>query len=136
MAPILIQLDFRGTVTPLFPGVLLVRAHAKDGTFADAGEAFLESRLSFVGERGFDVAGTIGFGDGTALRFRSIGLGVIGETDGPRLRSGASICEVDSCSGAFEGVRGRITSNFVLSDTGELTDRHVGLLFPAEVVAR
>jgi hypothetical protein len=32
-------------------------------------------------------------------------------------------------SGQFEGATGKITSNFVLSDTGELTDNQLGMLF-------
>jgi hypothetical protein len=32
-------------------------------------------------------------------------------------------------TGQFAGATGRVTSNFVLSDTGELTDNQFGLIF-------
>jgi hypothetical protein len=37
--------------------------------------------------------------------------------------------QVDGGEGQFAGARGLITSNFFVSETGEVTDCHFGLLF-------
>jgi hypothetical protein len=36
---------------------------------------------------------------------------------------------VDSGEGQFQGATGYITSNFLVSDQGEVTDYHFGLIF-------
>jgi len=36
---------------------------------------------------------------------------------------------IDGGAGAFEGATGRIVSNFLLSETGDLTDNQLGVLF-------
>jgi hypothetical protein len=47
----------------------------------------------------------------------------------PGLRHGAVAWEIDGGAGAFEGATGRIVSNFLLSNTGDLTDNQLGVLF-------
>jgi hypothetical protein len=47
----------------------------------------------------------------------------------PGLLHGAAAWEVDGGAGAFEGATGRIVSNFLLSDSGDLTDNQLGVLF-------
>ena len=37
--------------------------------------------------------------------------------------------EVTGGRGRLAGARGFVTSNFLLADSGELTDHHIGLLF-------
>lgn len=128
MTPTVLELEFRGQATALAPGVLLVRASAP-GTPFGAGEALLEARLSLLGHTGLDLAGTVSLGAGAALRFRTLGLGVLGSTPEPALRHGAAVCEIDGGAGALQGATGRMTSNFVLADSGELTDRQVYLVF-------
>ncbi len=39
------------------------------------------------------------------------------------------ICQVEGGEGQFAGSEGLITSNFFLSDTGEVTENHFGLIF-------
>ena len=36
---------------------------------------------------------------------------------------------MDGGAGAFDGASGRIVSNFLLSETGDLTDHQLGVLF-------
>ena len=55
-----------------------------------------------------------------------------GRFERPGLSHGASTWKVDGGAGTFAGATGRIVSNFLLSDTGELTDHHLGVLFLAE----
>jgi len=94
----------------------------------EGGEALLERRLTFVDAARFEDVGTISFGNGHALRFRSIDPGSLVPA-GDSLRHGTAAWEIDGGSGSFEGATGRIVSNFLLAETGELTDRELGVLF-------
>ena len=84
----------------------------------------------------FELAGTVGFGSGNALRFRSHGRGVIEPSPDPGLRLASAICDIDGGSGELESASGRITSSFLISDTGELTEHQVGLVFTSHDDAR
>jgi hypothetical protein len=92
-------------------------------------EAHLECRLTFLDDGRFDEVGTISFGNGNALRFRSATAGMLADAAEPGLRHGAVTWEIDGGAGALEGATGRIVSNFLLSDTGDLTDNQLGVLF-------
>jgi hypothetical protein len=37
--------------------------------------------------------------------------------------------QVESGEGQFTGAQGLITSNFIISDAGEVTDYHMGVIF-------
>ena len=63
------------------------------------------------------------------MRFRTVGLGHLARSPDPHLQQGTAMWEIEGGEGQFDGVRGRITSNFFVSDTGELTDNHLGLIF-------
>jgi len=92
-------------------------------------EAFMESRLTLDGRGRFSAAVTIDFGHGHALRLHTVDEGrLVGSAD-ENLRHGTATFEIVDGSGQFEGATGRITSNFVVSDTGELTDNQVGVVF-------
>ena len=67
------SLEFRGHATALAPEVLVTRASAP----CEDGEALLETRVTLLGGDEFELAGTVAFGAGNALRFRSLGRGVI-----------------------------------------------------------
>ena len=92
-------------------------------------EATFESVLSRNAEDVFVEEGSIEFGRGHSLRFRSIGTLRFADAPDPHLRHGAALWEILEGKGQFEGARGRITSNFLISDTGELTDNHFGVIF-------
>jgi hypothetical protein len=130
------SLEFRGHATPLEPSVVLTRASAPCDAFSDGGEALLEARLILLDDDEFELAGTVGFGLGDALRFRSRGRGVIEPSPEPGLRLASAICDIDGGSGALESAAGRITSTFLISDTGELTEHQVALIFAPKSVAR
>jgi hypothetical protein len=138
------SLQFRGHSNFLVPGVLTARATAPSGglvTRIDADgvhgsfepvegqEALLERRLTLLDETHFEDAGTISFGNGNALRFRSVGQGTLVPSPEPELRQGAAVTEIDGGVGAFATARGRIVSNFLVSENGELTDHQIGVLF-------
>jgi hypothetical protein len=144
MQPVTFSMQFRGHTTPLSPGVLTARASAPSGALVtridedgvhgtfealEGEEALLERRLTFLDETTFEEVGTISFGNGNALRFRSVDAGALVPSPDPELRQGTSAWEIDGGAGAFAAATGRIVSNFLVSETGELTDHELGVLF-------
>ena len=138
------SMQFRGHSTRLSPGVLTARATAPSSALVtqvdpegvhsrleirEGEEAHLECRLTFLDDTRFEEVGTISFGNGNALRFRTASEGTLADAAEPGLRHGTVAWEVDGGAGAFEGATGRIVSNFLLSETGELTDSQLGVLF-------
>lgn len=150
LQPIVYSLQFRGRMTSVSPRVLEQRASAPSQvltTTVDANglagrvqpgegeEALLVSRLVLAHDGSFDQSGTIEFAPGHALAFRSIGAARLGRSPDPQLRFGAAVWEIEGGEGQFRDAHGRITSNFVVSDTDELTDNHFGLIFVARAAA-
>jgi hypothetical protein len=89
-----------------------------------------ESEVTSVGEAGFKEAGTITFGEGGhRLRFSTVGQGYLGPSADPQLKQGSVIWQIDGGEGQFKGAQGLITSNFTMSNTGEVTDHHFGVIF-------
>jgi hypothetical protein len=161
LQPIVYSLQFRGRITSLSARVLEQRASAPSQvltTTVDANglagrvqpgegeEALLVSRLVLADDGSFDQYGTIEFAPGHVLAFRSIGAARLGRSPDPHLRHGAArlgrspdphlrhgaaVWEVEHGEGQFRGAHGRITSNFFVSDTNEVTDNHFGLIFLA-----
>ena len=148
--PTVYSLQFRGRITSLSSRVLEQRASAPSQvliTTVDADglagrvepgkgeEALLVSRLVLADDGSFDQSGTIEFAPGHVLAFRSIAAARLDSSPDPHLRHGAAVWDVEGGDGQFHGARGRITSNFFLSDTDELTDNHFGLIFTAPAAA-
>lgn len=128
MQPLPYALELRGHATPVSPGVLLTRAHGVHALFGGEDEALLEGRLSFLDGGDFELAATIGLGDGSALRLRTVEPGTLANPAENGLRVGTAICEIDRGSGRLAGASGRIVSSFLLSETGELTDTQAGVV--------
>jgi hypothetical protein len=138
------SLEFRGDVSEE-GGTLVKRASAPpcqhmtrlqhDGVDArflydDGGaEAFLEARLVLNRGGTFSETVSVDFGHGHELRLRSIDDGRLADSADENLRHGTAILGVVGGTGQFEGATGRITSNFVVSHTGDLTDNQLGLVF-------
>jgi hypothetical protein len=131
MKPIAYSLQFRGRLDEVSAHVLEASATAPgsvlettvdddgvQGHFMSAGEgdeAVRQSRLVF--------------GHRNTIRFRTVGLGRLAPSPDPHLRHGTVVWEVEGGEGQFEGASGRITSNFFVSDTGEMTDNQLGVIF-------
>ena len=140
--PIVYSLQFRGRITSLSsrvleqrasaPSQVLIAGHVQPG---EGEEALLVSRLALADDGSFDQSGTIEFAPGHVLAFRSVGPARLGRSPDPHLRHGAAVWEVEGGEGQFRGAQGRITSNFFISDTNELTDNHFGLIFVARAAA-
>jgi hypothetical protein len=143
MAPLLYSLQFRGFATAVAGDVIEVRATAPGGalvtTLGDDGltggfradetdEALLQARLVVVGGT-FDVTGRITVGYGNVLHYRALGRGRLACSPDPQLRQGAIGCEVVAGEGQFAAASGTITSSLLLSDSGDFTDTHLGVVF-------
>ena len=142
MRPIAYSLQFRGNATKLSQDRVRLRLTAPSaalvttidaagirGTFDDVegGEATLEADLTLGGSGSVD-RGRVEFGHGNAVRFRGAGARRVHCPD-PHLEHGAVIREVEGGEGQFAGAAGLITSNFFISDTGDVTENHFGLIF-------
>jgi hypothetical protein len=145
MKPVTYALQFRGVASHVAPGVLNLRASAPGGALTttvdedgvrsayaaapaeDGDDALLVARM-VVTHDSFEATGSINFGTRHALRFRTRG-GRLAPTPDRHLRQGTATSDVDGGIGQFANASGRITSNFFLSDTGELTDHQLGLVF-------
>jgi hypothetical protein len=91
--------------------------------------ARLESEMVFADATTFREQGTIVFGPESELRFRTLGTGYLAPAASPDLRHGTVAWELDGGSGALAGATGRITSNFTVTDEGEVVDQQLGLIF-------
>jgi hypothetical protein len=108
-------------MTEVRPGVLDAELRARGARIA--------TRLVFSDESTFEESGTIDLGHGNALRFRSLERGHLERSPDGRSRHGTSVLSVVEGAGRYAGATGRITSNFVLSPNGEVTDEQVVVLF-------
>jgi hypothetical protein len=142
MKPITYSLQFRGEAAEVehglrkqawAPGGALVTNLAPEGVKGgfvwapDDVEAFLESTLTFTTAHSFDEEGAIAFSPGNTLRLR--GRGRLAASPDPHLRQGTIVWHVAGGEGQFAGAAGRVTSNLFLSDTGELTENQLGVVF-------
>jgi hypothetical protein len=96
--------------------------------------AFLDSELRVTGPDSYREDGTITFGDDNAnvLRFSTLGDGHFTPSIAPGTMAGSASWRVDGGEGQFAAARGFVTSNFTLSEAGELSDFHCGLIFVPE----
>jgi hypothetical protein len=142
MKPTTFSLQFRGQVAQVegglrkqasAPGCALVTsltAEGPDGHFVWApgdDEAVLHSTLAFEDECRFEEAGEIVFALGNSLRIR--GRGRLAPSADPDLRQGTVVWRIAGGEGHFEGATGLITSNFLLSATGDLTENQLAVVF-------
>jgi hypothetical protein len=93
----------------------------------EAGSALCRRDLELWEDGSLVETGELSFAGGDAITFRA--RGALGASPDPRRRHGTAVREVTGGRGQLAGARGYVTSNFLLSDTGELTDHHLGLLF-------
>jgi hypothetical protein len=115
---------FRGRLTDVGPGLCDAALWA-DGVR-------LCSQLSFLDEHRFHEAGTIDFGGGQQLRFRTLTEGELTPSPDPAVRHGTAMREIAGGAGRLTGARGRVTSNFLVSADGDVTDDEVVVVFVKE----
>jgi hypothetical protein len=110
-----------GRMTAVRPGVL-------DADLSGRGIR-VATRLVFSDEETFRETGTMDLGHGDAIRFRSLESGSLEPSTDCLPRHGTSVLEIAGGLGRFADASGRITSNFVLSPDGEVTDEQVVVMF-------
>jgi len=146
MRQIIYAMQFTGRATPTNTGGTVLKAtttapscsitssvtaEGVRGTLQRAaGEAAVfESEVVFSDASTFQEAGTIAFGqNGHRLRFSTVGKGYLGASADPTRKQGTVMWRVDAGEGQFAGAIGMITSNFFVSDTGEVIDNHFGVI--------
>jgi hypothetical protein len=94
-----------------------------------SGIARFSSEARLTPDGGVIEDGTIRFGEVGSLTFSTRGVGAIGPSRNPKRRHGAICWDVNGGTGVFEGATGIITSNFLVSDNGEVEDNHWGVIF-------
>jgi hypothetical protein len=101
---------------------------------ADGDLAFFESELRVTGPDGFQEDGTITIGEDSEhlLRFSTVGEGHLIADVEPGMLAGTASWRVDGGEGQFAAARGFINSTFTISDRGERSDFHCGLIFLPE----
>ena len=119
--------QMQGRLTAVGPGLMDVELVAEQLTPLGTG-ATLASQLAFASRRAFRAVGTIAVGGEPALRFRTVGDGVLAPSPEAGVRHGTAMLEAWGI-GALRGAHGRITSNFVVAGDGTLTDDQVVVLF-------
>lgn len=112
------------------------RSKARTSGVSPGDEARLDCELVFLDEVRFHVRGAIAFGRDGVLRFRTLDAGLLSRCREPHMRHGTAMYEVEGGEGSFADAAGRITNNFFVSDTGEVTSHHLGVVFRSEHTAR
>jgi hypothetical protein len=96
---------------------------------AEGDLAFLEAEMHLTGAHVFSEKGTITFGENHLLRFTSASEGHLGPSVCAKTVAGTVSWSVEGGEGQLANARGLITSNFTLSESGEVNDYHFGVLF-------
>lgn len=98
-------------------------------TASQDGAAFLESTVTMNGSTAFTQEGTISFGDDHEITFETVGAGLFGPSADPHHFHGSVTWRVTAGTGSLAGATGYVTSNFTISDQGEVSDYQLGVLF-------
>ena len=123
MEPISFTLRFDGEVVSLDGRRLWAESRATAGI----AEVLCRRELEVTEDGSLAETGVLSFGDYAAVTFRARGR--LGASPDPAVRHGTAVLEITGGSGRLSDARGFVTSNFLLAETGELTDHHCGLLF-------
>lgn len=119
--------QLRGRLTAVGPGLIDVELTGTKQTPLGSG-AVLTSQLAFVTEHSFQEEGTITFESGNVLQIATVGRGELSDSPDRGVRHGTAVLTVEGV-GSLAGARGRITSNFLVSNDGAVTDEQIVVLF-------
>ncbi|HEX6210024.1 MAG TPA: hypothetical protein VF136_04560 [Methylomirabilota bacterium] len=148
MREVVFALEFRGRASPVpgaerrrqarstAPSQRLSTVLGPEGVRAAgevlAGEsAVLESRVERFGDGSFVEDGTITYGSAGRIQFETIRRGWVAPAPRAGWMIGGVVWTITGGDGAFVGVRGLITSNFTVSEEGQVIDHHVTRLYLA-----
>jgi hypothetical protein len=128
MKPVAFALELHGEAVELDPGRLWVEARATGAVDGIGdGETVCRRDFELTDDGSLLEKGELTFGAGDAITFSARGR--LRASPDPQFRHGTAVLEVTGGRGRLAGARGFVTSNFLLSITGELTDHHQALLF-------
>ena len=90
--------------------------------------------MRLTGEDAFEGKGVLTFGDEGehGLQFATVHAGHLGPSAVPGMMAGSVSWHVKGGTGRFQSATGLITSTFTLTDSGELSEYHCGLIFVAD----
>lgn len=93
--------------------------------------AFVETEIHLTGQNAFEGTGVLAFGDEGehSLSFSTSKSGQLGPSGVPGVLAGAVSWRVNGGAGRFATASGFITSNFTVTEAGELNEYHCGLVF-------
>jgi hypothetical protein len=93
--------------------------------------AFFESEVRLTGPDSFEESGTITLGDDGdhLLRFSTIGQGHLSPSLEPGIMAGTVSWKIEGGEGQFAGAQGFITSTFLITESGDLSDYQSALIF-------
>jgi hypothetical protein len=93
--------------------------------------AFLESEVTLTPPDTFTGKGSLSFGEESehALNFSAIGAGHLIPSAQPGLKAGAASWRIDGGKGQFASATGFISTTFTLTDDGDLSEYHCGMIF-------
>ena len=145
MKHVIYSMQFKGTVVPGGEGIMksttsatscsiqsMIGPDGVEGRFhpAEGGLAWFESEVRLSGQNAFTETGTISFGeDEHVLRFSTQGQGHMGPSADEKYSAGVVTWKVEGGEGQFSGASGYITSNFIVTEDGEITDYQFGVVF-------
>jgi hypothetical protein len=124
-----------GSATSCLVRTLVRRSGLESEVTVEGGDfAFFESDLHATAGDEFQEEGSICFGEENEhlLRFSTIGEGHMTTGLAPGMAAGSATWKVEGGEGQFTDARGFITTAFTLTDTGERSDYHCGLIFLPE----
>ncbi len=132
MKPVAFCLKFQGELVELDRGRLWAETRAELNGMPrelglSGGEALCRRDFELTDDGSLVQRGEMSFGAGDAITFSARGR--LRPSPDPRFRHGTAVLEVTGGRGRLAGARGFVTSNFLLSETGELTDHHQCVLF-------
>jgi hypothetical protein len=126
MEPIAFVLQLEGEAVELDGGRYWVETRTSPEAGIGTEQAVCRRQLELWDDGSLVESGEIAFGTEDGVTFRA--RGVLGASFDSYGRHGTAILEVTGGRGRFARARGYVTSNFLLADTGELSDYHLGLL--------
>lgn len=131
MQPVIFALQFKGEAGPMADAVGVLKAQTRAAGVAETGggEARFSSVVTMIGDGAFVESGLIDYGAGSSLSFDTVGQGRIGPAGGGGGMAGAVIWKVVEGKGRFAGASGYVTSNFTVSEKGEVVDNQTAVLF-------
>lgn len=106
-----------------------INGTASELAWLDSAQALCRRDFELTDDGSLAERGELSFGTADAITFSARGR--LRASPDPRYRHGTAVLEVTGGRGRLAGARGFVTSNFLLSDDGQLTDHHQALLFLA-----